>query len=146
MEKEVTQAAEASIAVQAVLETEIREHDALKSATRTACEALEVEGVQSGSSLGSRLVALSGQMHERLRGALHTGVKRALAVIALHYIGVDLKAISDGYVLPNDDKEADEEVTKLMEVAEGPGTALAKLFEEEVVPPTPSTDAGDPKP
>ncbi|XP_066384645.1 uncharacterized protein [Miscanthus floridulus] len=45
LEKEVTQAAEASTTVQAVLETEIGEHDALKSATRTACEALEVEGV-----------------------------------------------------------------------------------------------------
>ena len=66
LEKEVTQAAEASAAVQAVLETEIEEHDALKSAVRTACEALEVKGVQSGSSLGSRLVALSGQVRERL--------------------------------------------------------------------------------
>ena len=66
LEKEVTQAAEASAAVQAVLETEIGEHDALKSATRTACEALEVEGVQSGSCLGSRLVVLSDQMRERL--------------------------------------------------------------------------------
>ena len=45
LEKEVTQAAEASAAVQAVLETEIGEHDALKSATRTTREALEVEGV-----------------------------------------------------------------------------------------------------
>ena len=76
--------------MQAVLETKIRDHDALKGAVRTACEALEVEGVQSGSSLGSRLIALSGQVRERLRGALHTGVKRALAVIASHYIGVDL--------------------------------------------------------
>ena len=82
--------------MQAVLETEIGEHDALKSATRTACEALEVEGVQSGSSLGSRLVALSGRMRERLRGALHTGVKRALAVIASHYIGVDLQGLVGG--------------------------------------------------
>ena len=45
LEKEVTQAAEASAAVQAVLETEIGEHDALKSTAHTACEALEVEGV-----------------------------------------------------------------------------------------------------
>jgi len=146
LEKEVTQAAEASTAVQAVLETEIGEHDALKSAARTACEALEVEGVQSGSSLRSRLVALSGQMRERLRGALHMGVKRALAVIASHYIGVDLQAISVGYVLPDDDEEADEAVKKLMEAAEGPGAALAGLFEEEVVPPPPSADAGDPAP
>ena len=52
--------------MQAVLETEIGEHDALKSAARTAYEALKVEGVQSGSSLGSHLITLSGQVGERL--------------------------------------------------------------------------------
>ena len=132
--------------MQAVLETEIGEHDTLKSAARTAYEALEVEGVQSGSSLGCRLIALSGQVRERLRGALHTGVKRALTVIASHYIGVDLQAISDGYIQPNDDEEADAAVTKLMEAAEGPGMALATLFKEEVVPPLPSAGAEGPKP
>ncbi|XP_066323547.1 uncharacterized protein [Miscanthus floridulus] len=131
LEAKVTRAAEASVAVQAVLETEIGEHDALKSAARTAYEALEVKGVQSGSSLESRLIALSGQ--------------RALAVIASHYIGVDLVAISDGYVLPDDDGEADKAVMKLMEAAKDPSMVLAKLFEEEVVPPTPSADAGDPE-
>ena len=50
------------------------------------------------------------------------------------------------YVLAKDDEEADEEVAKLMEVAEGPSMALAKLFEEEVVPPTSSADARDPEP
>ena len=129
-----------------MLETKIGEHKALKSATRAACEALVVEGVQSGSSLGSRLIALSGQVRERLRGALHMGVKRALAVIASHYVGVDLQAISDGYIFPDNDDEADEVVTKLLEVAEGPGTALATLFEEEVVPPPPSADVGGPEP
>ena len=74
------------------------------------------------------------------------GIKHALAVITSHYISVDLKAISDGYVLPDDDGEVNEEVAKLMEAAEGPETGLAKLFEEEVVPPTPSADAGDPEP
>ena len=73
------------------------------------------------------------------------GIKRALAVVASHYTGVDLEAISDGYVLAEDDEEADEEVMKLEEVAKAPGTALASLFEEEVVPPTPSIDAGDPE-
>ena len=34
---------------------------------------------------------------------------------------------------------------KLVEAAEAPGMALAKLFEEEVVPPVPTTDAGDPE-
>ena len=74
------------------------------------------------------------------------GIKRALAIVSSHYAGVDLEAISDGYVLLEDDEEADEEVAKLMELAKGPSTALAKLFEEEVVPPPPSADAGDPEP
>ena len=74
------------------------------------------------------------------------GVKRALAVVSSHYTGVDLEAVSDCYVLAEDDEEADEEVTKLIEAAKAPGTALASLFEEEVVPPTPTADAGDPKP
>ena len=89
---------------------------------------------------------LSSQVRERLQGALHVGVKRALAIISSHYAGVDLETISDSYVLPEDDEDADEEVAKLMEAAEGPGTTLAKLFEEEVVPPTSSADAGDPEP
>ncbi|XP_066324218.1 uncharacterized protein [Miscanthus floridulus] len=44
-EAEVTRAAEASSAVQTVLETEIEEHEALKRAALSTCEALEVEGV-----------------------------------------------------------------------------------------------------
>ena len=145
MEKEVSQVAEASVTVQAVLEAEIGEHDALQAATHTVCVALPVEGAQSGSSLRSRPAALSGQMRERLLAALHTGVKRALFVVSSHY-AVNLKAVSDGYILPNDDEEADEEVTKLMEAAEVPGAALASLFEEEVVPHVPAVDVGDPEP
>ena len=145
LEKEASRVAEALAAVQAALEAETGEHDALQSAARTVYEALEVEGVQSGSSLRSRLTALSGQVWERLWAALHTGVKGALAVVSSHYV-VNLKAVSDGYILPDDGKEADEEVTKLMEAAEVPGAALASLFEEEVVPPAPAADAGDPEP
>ena len=47
--------------------------------------------------------------------------------------------------MAEDDKEAEEEVMKLEEAAEAPGTVLASLFEEEVVPPMLSTDASDPK-
>ena len=66
MEKEVSRAAEAFVEVQLVLEAKIREHNMLQSTARTACEALEVEGVESGHSLRSRLIALSGRVHERL--------------------------------------------------------------------------------
>ena len=44
LEKEASQVAEASVAAQAVLGAEIQEHNALQSAARTACEALEVGG------------------------------------------------------------------------------------------------------
>ena len=73
------------------------------------------------------------------------GVKRALAVVSSHYAGIDLAAVSNGYVVAKDDEEADEEVMKLEEAAEAPGMALASLFEAKVVPPTPSADAGDPE-
>jgi len=145
LEKEVTRVAKASVAVQAVLEAEIWEHNMLQSAARTTYEALEVGGVESSSSLGSRLIALSGRVHERLRGALHTGVKHALAIVSLHYADVDLEAISDSYIVAEDDEKAKEEVLKLVEVAEAPSMALARLFEEEVVPSTPTADAGDPE-
>ena len=88
---------------------------------------------------------MSSRVHERLRGVLHTGVKCALAVVSSHYAGINLEAISDGYVMADDDKKAEEEVMKLVEAAEAPGMALARLFEEEVVPPTPTADAGDPE-
>ena len=52
--------------MQTVLETKIGEHKVLKRAALSTCEALEVEGVQSGSSLGSHLIALSSQMREWL--------------------------------------------------------------------------------
>ena len=53
MEKEASWAAEASIVVQAVLEAEIREHNALQSAVRTACEALEVGGSSRAAPSGA---------------------------------------------------------------------------------------------
>ena len=47
--------------------------------------------------------------------------------------------------MAEDDEDVEEEVMKLEEAAESPGLALASLFEEEVVPPTPFADAGDPE-
>ncbi|XP_066310807.1 basal body protein 10-like [Miscanthus floridulus] len=146
LDDEVSRLTEASVALQIVLDREIEEHEVLQSAARAVYEALEMEGVQSGSSLRSRLTALIGQARQRLREVLHTGVKRALAVVSSHYAGVDVEGVSDGYVLSEDAVVAEEELTKLEAAVEGPGTALAKLFEEEVVPPSPSADAGDPAP
>lgn len=83
-------------------------------------------------------------MHGSLWEALHTDVKRALAIISPHYAGINLEAISEGYVIEEDDEgKVEEELMKLVEAAEAPSAVLAKLFEEEVVP-APADDAGNP--
>ncbi|XP_066323911.1 uncharacterized protein [Miscanthus floridulus] len=114
--------------------------------TRVASEWDTFKSRAKEAAASAKAIARVGEgVHERLWGALHTGVKRALAVVSSHYADIDLKAVNDSYILAEDDEEAEEEVMRLVEVAEAPGTTLAKLFEEEVVPPTPSTDASDPE-
>lgn len=77
-------------------------------------------------------------MRERVRGALHVGVKRALTVVTSHYARINLEAVSEGFVVDEDkedDATADEELLRLVEAAEAPGAALAARFEEEVALP-----------
>jgi hypothetical protein len=69
-----------------------------------------VEVGVSGSSLWSHVEALYSQARERLKEALHAGVKKALAVVSSHYVDIDLPAVSEGYVLPDDEAEAQEEL------------------------------------
>ena len=66
----------------------------------SACEGLGVVVSALGSSLRSRIEALYSQVGERLREALHTGVKKALAVVSSHYVGIDLPAVSEGMSSP----------------------------------------------
>ena len=68
-------------------------------------------------------------MRSELRKAVHTGVKRALVVVASHY-EVDLKRVSDGYILPDEDDLAEAEVWRLADVVKRPGMVLARHFEE----------------
>ena len=75
----------------------------------SACEGLGVSAGASGSSLRSHIKALYSRAGERMREALHAGVKKALAVVSSHYVGIDLPAVCEGYVLPDDEAEAQEE-------------------------------------
>jgi hypothetical protein len=52
---------------------------------------------------------LGDHVRNRLRGALHHGVRRAFAVLASHY-DVDLERVSEGYCLPDDEEAALAEV------------------------------------
>ncbi|XP_066312841.1 uncharacterized protein [Miscanthus floridulus] len=139
------------------LEEELTQVAGKRDTFRSRAEQVEVSAKavagQLGVEQGAHLLT-KGALAEALKVVKVSWVKalawkekakRTLAIVSSHYVGIDLEAISDGYVLAKDDKEAKEEVMKLVEVAEAPGMALAKLFEEEVVPPTPSADAGDPK-
>jgi hypothetical protein len=129
LERELTDATTASDVLQTALDAETKEHVALQSATRAVCDALETqEGVQLGK-LWSHLTALYGGVRERVRDALHTGMKRALAVMTSHYDGLDLQHVSEGFVdMPDLDLE------KLVDAAEALGAVLATRFEGEVVP------------
>jgi hypothetical protein len=73
---------------------------------------------------------------EKIRGGLHHGVNRAMAVIWSGF-KYNMGLIADGFITdPDQTNEENEAVClDLIEVAEEPGGRLAKLFEVEVVPP-----------
>jgi hypothetical protein len=82
------------------------------------------------------MVALGRLVRERIRGSLHHGVKRALAVVQSGFV-YDMELIADGFITDPDrtDEENEDAYLGLIRAAEGPGSRLAKLFEVEVVPP-----------
>jgi hypothetical protein len=106
----------------------------MSEAISAFCQAFGLDGVPSGSSPQSHLWALGGHVRNRLRGALHHGVRRAFAMLASHY-DVDLEWVSEGYCLPDDEEAALAEVQRLDAVVEGTSAALASSFEVEVLPP-----------
>ncbi|XP_066311074.1 uncharacterized protein [Miscanthus floridulus] len=118
---------------------------AAQDAETESGQASEVADAEAASTAEQPTLTSGEGSSALVREALHTGVKRALAVVSSHYAGINLEAVSDGYIMAEDDEKAEEEVMKLVEVAESPSTTLARLFEEEVVPPTPTADAGDPE-
>jgi hypothetical protein len=82
------------------------------------------------------MVALGHLVRERIRGRLHHGVKRALAVVRSGFV-YDMDLIIDGFITDPDRTNEENETAclGLIEAAEEPGSRLAKLFEVEVVSP-----------
>lgn len=114
------------------LDTEATERSTLQAVVTSVCDALRVGDNRAGGSLCDRVGALYTRVGERLKDTLHVGMKRALAMVSSHYLGIDLPTVSEGYVVGDDEEEAHEEVQKLADAAEAPGDALAILFESEV--------------
>jgi hypothetical protein len=82
------------------------------------------------------MVALGRLVRERIRGGLHHGVKRALAVVWSGFV-YDMDLVADGFIMDPDwtDKENETACLGLIEAAEEPGSRLAKLFKVGVVLP-----------
>jgi len=103
-ERKTAEATSTAKALQRSLDAEVTDRSALEAVVTSACEGLGVSA--SGSSLRSRVEALYSRAGEKTREALHARVKKALAVVSSHYVGIDLPAVCEGYVLPDDEVEA----------------------------------------
>jgi hypothetical protein len=97
---------------------------------------IDTEEDVPGNSFVRRMAALGRLVHEKIRGGLHHGVKRAMAVIRSGFeYGMGL--IADGFITDLDRTDEENEVAclNLIEDTEEPRGRLVKLFEVEVVPP-----------
>jgi len=97
-----------------------------------------------GDALVDQLCYLGATLRDRVRHALHVGVKRAMAVVFSGF-SYDMEVVSHDFVtdISKTDAENEERLHALIDDAEVPGVRLAKLFEPEVLPPETSPGAGD---
>jgi hypothetical protein len=81
-------------------------------------------------------MALGGLVRKKIRGTLHHGVKRAMAVVRSGF-EYDMSLIADGFTSDSSKTEEENEVAYLglIEAAEELGGQLARLFEDEVLLP-----------
>jgi hypothetical protein len=98
---------------------------------------IDTEEDAPGNSFVRRLTALGGLICEKVRSALHHGVKRAMAVVRSGFM-YDMGLIVDGFTSDPSKTEEENKATclGLIEAAEEPRGRLAWLFEDEVLPPT----------
>jgi RNA 3'-terminal phosphate cyclase len=113
-----------------------QELEELRTAALEACQEVEEGEAQAGSSMASRLHALSEHVARRMRRTLHVGVQKALGVVASHY-QVDLEAVSTGYVVPVgvDDEVAMNHADALAALA---ADILAEDFTDFLFPDAPA--------
>jgi hypothetical protein len=128
---------------QNLFEAEAGQTQLLQGAITSVCDGLRVEPDANteedapGNAFVRRMTALGCLVREKIRGGLHHGMKRAMAVIRSGF-EYDMGLIADGFITDPDwtDEENEAACLDLIEAAEEPVGHLAKLFEVEVVPPT----------
>jgi hypothetical protein len=127
---------------QALLEAEVGRNQLLQGAITMVCDNLGVEPDADteedapGNSFVRQMMALGNLVCEKVRGVLHHGVKRALAIIHSGFEN-DMGLVADGFTSDPTKTEEENEVAclGLIKAAEEPRGRLARLFEDEVLPP-----------
>jgi hypothetical protein len=97
---------------QALLKAEVGRNQLLQGAITTLCDSLGVKPDADtkedapGNSFVHRVMALGGLVREKIRGALHHGVKRAMSVVRSRF-EYDMGLIADGFT--SDPSKTEEE-------------------------------------
>jgi len=132
------------------LEGEVALNSRLRTAIHDRSASWELEPVDEskekarGDALVDQLCYLGATLRDRVRDALHTGVKRAMVVVCSGF-SYDMEVVSHGFItdISKTNTENEERLDALIDDAEDPGERLAKLFEPEVLPPETSSGADD---
>ena len=128
------------------LEGEVALNGRLRTAISDLSASWELEPVDEsreaarGDALVDQLCYLGATLRDRVRDALHIGVKRAMAVVCSGF-SYDMEVVSHGFVtdISKTDAENEERLHALIDDVEAPGERLAKLFEPKVLPPKTSS-------
>jgi len=134
----------------AQLEAEVALNRRVRTAISDLSTSWEIEPMDEskedarGDALVDQLCYLGATLRDRVRDALHIGVKRAMAVICSGF-SYDMEVVSHGFVtdISKTDAENEERLHALIDDTEAPGERLAKLFQPEVLPPETSSGIGE---
>ena len=117
--------------LQGLLDAERGEHGALRDAVRVICDDFGIAPEEGSSSLPARVLGVRRRRSEIAVDALHVGVRRAFGVFGSHYSGINFAGMSEGYTAGYTEAELDG----IDAAVTAPAEALAKLLEDEVLPP-----------
>ena len=113
------------------LDAERTEHSALRDVVRVVCDDLGVVQGEGTSSLATPVLGTYRRACKIALEALHTSVRRAFGVSGSNYSSINFAGMSGGYASGYSEVELDEIDVSVLNPAE----ALAKLLEDEAVPP-----------
>jgi hypothetical protein len=131
LEKQQHAAQATATSFQNLFEAEAGQTQLLQGAITSVCDILGVEPDADteedapGNSFVYRMAALGHLVREKIRGGLHHGMKRAMAVVQSRF-EYDMGLIANGFIMDPDriDEENEAACLDLIEAAEEPGVAL----------------------